>query len=247
MHLTAYDLKRFYNTLGGRIMRRIVREKIRSFWPDSHGLRVMGMGYAMPYLRPFTDTADRTFGIMPAWQGVHHWPDDGKNVMCLADESDLPLETNSVDRILVIHSLEFSGYLKPSFEEMWRVLKSSGRILIVVPNRMGLWARAEWSPLGQGTPFSARQVEQALRDNLFVHERTEKALFVPPFKNEFFLRSAEYFEKVGPYLYPALGGLHFVEASKQIYAGTGRTARVTQTGTSPVLAGAEPVRREKIN
>lgn len=225
MYPSAYDLKAFYGTIAGRIVRRIIREKIRSFWPESSHMRVMGMGYAAPYLRPFTDTAERTIALMPPGLGAHHWPDDGKNVVALAADAELPVETNSIDRILMIHSLEHSGVDPAAFEELWRVLKSSGRILIVVPNRMGLWARAEWSPFGQGTPFSAAQVERTLRENLFVHERTDRALYVPPFKREFFLKSARYFENAGPKICPALGGLHFVEASKQLYAGTLRPVR----------------------
>lgn len=227
MYPSAYDLKGFYNTLSGRIVRKVLRERILEFWPEDQvrDLRVIGMGYAIPYLRPYLPQAERVISLMPPGQGAHHWPPDGRNHVCLASDGDLPLETNSVDRLMMVHALEFSGFHQPLFEEIWRVLKSNGRLLIIVPNRMGLWARADWSPFGQGTPFSASQVEDFLRDNLFTHERTEKALFVPPFRRELFLRGAAYLESVGRVLLPALGGVHIVEASKQLYAGTGKLAR----------------------
>ena len=218
---TAYDLRSFYKSFGGRIVRRVVREKILSFWPSASGLRFLGGGYAVPYLKPFEES-ERLAAIMFKGQGVHHWPEEGPNRVCFCDETDLPFETNSVDRILLIHSFEFNGFLKPAFEEFWRVLKSNGRILVVVPNRLGLWARAELTPFGRGTPYSAAQVEDFLRENLFIPERTERALFMPPFKSQTLLRSANLWERAGPYLYPALGGLLFVEASKQLYAGTGQ-------------------------
>jgi SAM-dependent methyltransferase len=229
---TAYDLRSFYKSFGGRIVRRAVREKILSFWPSAKGLRVLGGGYAVPYLKPYEES-ERTVAIMFKGQGVHHWPEDeGRNCVCFCDETDLPFETNSVDRILLIHSLEFTGFLKPAFEEFWRVLKSNGRILVIVPNRLGLWARAELTPFGRGTPYSAAQVEEFLRENLFIPERTERALFMPPFKSQTLLRSAKVWERAGPYLYPALGGLLFVEGSKQLYAGTG------QRLAAPARAGA---------
>jgi SAM-dependent methyltransferase len=236
---TAYQLRDFYKTLGGRIVRRLVREQIARFWSDSNGLRLLGGGYAVPYLKYYAQGSERIVAVMFTGQGVHYWPEDAGNLAALADETDLPFETNSIDRILLIHSLEFTGFLQPAFEELWRVLKSNGRILVVVPNRMGLWARADWTPFGRGTPYSAGQVEDFLRDNRFIPERTERALFVPPFKSETLLRSAALWEKIGRRICPAMGGLIFVEASKQIYAGTGKLARAPSSlRVRPVTAGA---------
>lgn len=240
---SAYDLRSFYKTFGGRVVRKIVRDQLVSMWPEAKSLRLLGGGYAVPYLKPYEDT-ERTVAVMFKGQGVHHWPEEGlaKGCVCLADETDLPFETNSVDRIILIHSLEFTGFLKPAFEEFWRVLKSNGRILVIVPNRRGLWARAEMTPFGRGTPYSATQVEEFLRENLFVHERTERALFMPPFKSQTMLRSAMVWERIGQFLCPAMGGLLFVEASKQLYAGTGKRITASSSQRIAETQGApEPV------
>ncbi len=218
---SAYQLRDFYKSFGGRIVHDLIEDKIKSLWPSAHQLRVLGGGYAAPYLDNFAHGSERTVCVMFKGQGVHHWPDNSHNAACLCDEADLPFETNSVDRILLIHSLEFTGFLKPAFEEMWRILKSNGRIIVVVPNRIGLWARAAKTPFGRGTPYTSGQVEEFLRENLFIPERTERALFVPPFESTTFLRSAALWEKIGQKICPAMGGLVFVEASKQIYAGKG--------------------------
>jgi SAM-dependent methyltransferase len=122
-----------------------------------------------------------------------------------------------VDRILLVHDVEFCEFLQPSLQEIWRVLKSTGRLLVVVPNRNGLWSRAEWSPFGQGTPYSASQIEYYLRDNLFVHERTEGALYLPPIRHSAIQKSAGFFEKFGRTC-PVMPGVIIVEATKQIYA-----------------------------
>ncbi|HEU4838304.1 MAG TPA: methyltransferase domain-containing protein [Micavibrio sp.] len=238
---SAYHLRDFYKTLGGRIVRRLLREELLRLWPEAQGLRVLGGGYAVPYLKLYAEQSERTVAVMFSGQGVHYWPADGKNLAAIAHETDLPFETNSIDRILLIHSLEFTGFLKPAFEELWRVLKSNGRILVVVPNRMGLWARADWTPFGHGTPYSAGQVEDFLRGNLFIPERTGRALFIPPFKSQMLLRSAGLWEKVGKALCPAMGGMIFVEASKQIYAGMGKPVRAlspTPVKVRPVTEGA---------
>ena len=150
----------------------------------------------------------------------------------------------------MIHALEFMPDITPAFEEIWRVLKSNGRLLLIVPNRMGLWARADWSPFGQGTPYSSTQLERSLMDHLFVHEHTAHGLFVPPFRRDFLLRAAGGFEQAGRMLCPAMGGVHMIEASKQLYAGTGKTARAgIKKALSPqtVPASATPVRRKKLS
>jgi len=239
--LSAYDLKSFYNSLKGRIIRSLIRQKILSRWPEVKGMRLVGYGYALPYLRPYLEDNQQIFNMMPAQLGVHDWPAEDKNRVCLTAEQLLPLETNSVDRILMVHALEFLDFPEETFEELWRVLKSTGRLLIVVPNRMGFWARADWSPFGQGRPYSARQVEHFLSDNLFVHESTSYALFSPPFQNDVLLRAANFFEKIGPYLYPALGGVTVIEASKQLYAGRGKGVLAREKEPVRKVVGVKPV------
>jgi SAM-dependent methyltransferase len=244
--LTAYDLKSFYNGFSGRVIRKIIREKILTLWPETKNISVMGYGYALPYLRPYMNDSSALYNMMPAQLNVHNWPPEGENSVCLSDESTLPLATNSVDRVIMVHGLEFLDFPEESFEELWRVLKSSGRILIVVPNRMGFWARADWNPFGQGKPYSARQVESFLKDNLFVHERTTYALFSPPFQNNLLLRTAHIFEKIGSYLYPALGGVTVIEASKQLYAGKGTAVRAKSSYGLKKAINSKPVSTSRI-
>src|ERR1700744_6538827 len=107
MHNNAIDLKEFYDTVQGRVVQRILRQHIRQLWPDVKGQRVVGLGYAVPYLRLFLGEAERVVSLMPMQQGAIFWPpereDSGLVSMC--DEAELPVETSSVDRLLVIHTL----------------------------------------------------------------------------------------------------------------------------------------------
>lgn len=246
--LNAYDLKVFYNGLKGKIVRGLIREKILTLWPEFKSQQIVGYGYALPYLKPYMDEEfnNTIYNLMPAQLGVHDWPTDSKNLVCLNAEQWLPLETNSVDCIIMIHALEFLDYPEETFEDLWRVLKSTGRLLIIVPNRMGFWARADWSPFGQGRPYSSRQIEHFLSDNLFVHERTHHALFSPPFRNSFLLRAARFFERIGPYIVPALGGVTIIEASKQLYARTGKGVGATSREQIKKVMSAKPVATPRV-
>ncbi len=106
---------------------------------------------------------------------------------------------------------------------------------------MGLWARNDHTPFGHGTPYSAHQVEEFLKENLFICERTERALFIPPFKSQTLLRTAGLWEKIGKILCPAMGGLVFVEASKQIYAGTGKMVKSQKSYAVKDTSAPEPI------
>lgn len=238
--LTAYDLKSFYAGRAGRLVRRLLLHHIRGIWPDMTGLRVMGFGYALPYLRPLMDRAERAFAVMPAHGGVHAWPEGERGLVCLGGENRMPVETESIDRLLLVHALEHTQIPDELLQECWRVLKSNGRLLLVVPNRLGLWARADWTPFGHGTPYTARQISSRLKDHLFVNERRERGLFMPPFRSFLMLRAAYSMESFGRVAFPGLAGVHLIEAGKQIYAGAHRARRLSGAEQRRLVA-ARPV------
>ena len=108
-----------------------MRRRIRLLWPDLSGMRVLGLGYATPFLRPFADEAERVIALMPAGQGVLPWPEDGANAVALAEEVELPLQDYSIDRVLLVHALEHSDNARLLLKEIWRVLAGGGRLLAV--------------------------------------------------------------------------------------------------------------------
>lgn len=222
----AHELKSFYRSFGGRIVRRVLAQALAEFWPPAEigaGEALCGYGYAAPYLRSYMEgrgegRAPRAILFMPSRLGVHHWPPEGANRAALVEEADWPLETNSLDRLMMVHGFEFAPDPHLLLEEAFRVLKSSGRLLLVVPNRMGLWSHADMTPFALGTPYMAGRIGDYLKAARFAPERQAQALFVPPFRSDLVLRSAGLWEKAGPYIMPSFGGVHVVEAVKQLYA-----------------------------
>lgn len=214
----AVDLRDFYRSSLGRMARRIIRGQIRSMWPDTTGMALLGLGYATPYLLQFRDEAERIFAVMPAAQGVLHWPVDGPGLVTLADETELPLPDVSVDRVLLVHGIECSEQLRPMLREVWRILADGGRLLAVVPSRRGIWARLDRTPFGHGHPYTPAQLNRLLRDTLFTPRRTMRALFAPPSTSRMVIASAPALEEIGVRWFPTFAGVLVIEASKQIYA-----------------------------
>ena len=155
---------------------------------------------------------------MPAAQGVLRWPQNAQNLATLVDEMELPFQDLSVDRVLLIHALEYAENIHPLLREIWRILTGSGKLIVVAPNRKGLWALLERTPFGYGQPFSQRQLSILLRENLFVPLKTHPALFTPPSQSKMILSSAAAWEKIGRFTFKTFSGVMLSEATKQLYA-----------------------------
>ena len=66
MFLDVVDLKDFYTTALGGVVRPILSEHLRTLWPNVSGDRLLGLGFATPYLGAFAGEADRAIAFMPA-------------------------------------------------------------------------------------------------------------------------------------------------------------------------------------
>ena len=208
----------FYQSACGAVSVRLLRRQLGQMWPDLAGQRILGLGYAAPYLRLWRERAHSTIAAMPEHVGLRPWPRNHPSLACSVIDDQLPFADLCFDRILLVHALESADSTRRLLREMWRVLKDDGRILLVVPNRTGAWTHIEKTPFGQGRPFSARQLNKVLADACFHVERQESALFLPPTNLRFLLRSAEIWEQLGQQLLPQLGGVLLVEAVKDAYA-----------------------------
>ncbi len=217
MQNDAAELTAFYDAPLGQVARRLLQRRLRLLWPDLTGQRLLGYGFAAPYLRPYLEETERVIAANPAAQGVVAWPRT-RTLSLLCEEDAFPFPDSMFDRILVIHGLEAADALRPLMRQLWRVLTPEGRLLIVAPNRLSLWAQLERSPFAYGRPFNRAQLDRLLRDAMFVPERWDSALTAPPLLTRRLLRSGMGWERAGRTLWPRLAGVHIVEASKSMYA-----------------------------
>ena len=129
----------------------------------------------------------------------------------------MPLTDSAVDRVLLVHALEMADDAIALLREAWRVLSPNGRLLAVIPNRRGLWARTDTTPFGYGRPYSRAQITSILRETWFTPDGWGEALYVPPIARGWFLRTAVAWERTGSTISAPFAGVHIVEATKQVY------------------------------
>lgn len=247
MNSDIVDLRSFYASLIGRLAARAIGEALAEVWADLPNERLVGMGYALPWLDRFSEGTERVFAFMPGTQGAVCWPSGGPSATAMVFDEELPLPDSAVDRMLLVHLLEHSENPRETLKEAWRVLAPNGRIVIVAPNRRGVWARFEHTPFGTGRPFSRGQLTELLRETNFTPSAWSEALLFPPSKRRWMMRFHQLLERSGRRLWPMFSGVLIVEAQKRIYQGIPVTARSSRRVFVPVLSpqGATRAARQR--
>lgn len=229
-------LRAFYSSLIGRLAERSIAMALSSIWSKGSSERLVGLGYTLPWLDRFGGDAERCFAFMPAAQGAVAWPVGGACSTALVFEEELPLPDSSVDRVLMVHSLEHAENPQQTLLEIWRVLAPGGRLVIAVPNRRGMWARFEHTPFGTGRPFSRAQLAEALREANFTATSWSDALHFPPSQRRAILKLHNLLEQAGRRFWPIFAGVLVVEAEKRLYQGLPVAARASRRVFVPVLS-----------
>lgn len=236
MRRDVLELRQFYASDLGRAARLMVGRKVVEAWGDARGLDVLALGYATPFVATLAPAARRVVAAMPAQQGVEIWPAGGRNRASLVGEDCLPFPNALFDRILLVHGIEESPDAVALLREVWRVLAPSGRVIVAVAARNGLWANSERTPFGHGRPYSRGQLAELLREAELEPSGWTRALYVPPVG--WLAGSAEFFEQAGSRLWPGFAGLVLMEAVKQTFAVKPKGMRARARVAKPILVPA---------
>jgi SAM-dependent methyltransferase len=218
MREEIHGLDGFYASPTGLVAARLLRDRLRAFWPSLRGQCVLGLGYASPSLKLWRAEAARCVAVVPPHLPPWRWPRKAPCRTAVAEDDALPFPDLCFDRVLLVHGLETTENSRRLLREAWRVLKDDGRLLVVAPNRLSLWAQLERTPFGHGQPYTPGQLERLLLRQMFRVERRGAALFVPPFKTRLLLRGAEAWERLGRRVVPRFAGLTLIEAEKDMFA-----------------------------
>lgn len=196
--------------------------KLAQVWPNLYGVSLLSLG--------------QTFSLIPQniWYPHHHVHgllnipnkeslekviDHNLQTCCFSIDS-FPFQDCSVDRILYIHDKtitkeQFDLFLR----SCWKTLSDDGKIILLLPNKLGWWSVIENISLRYRNAFFIQKLNIVLKQQMFRISHYEKVLYFPPrIMNISSLRTNRILEFIGLFFVPFWGGYHLIEIEKNLYA-----------------------------
>ncbi len=214
------QLRRWYRCIPGRLVLQAERNQLEALLPSLMGNRIAQVGCV-------GSSALLTGSTMPhriVVDGDVRATDIDPDVYAQADA--LPFETESLDVLVLPHTLEWSGDPQKVLQESHRVLAPEGHLVILGFNPWGLWSF--WRGLRKrrtevpwcGSFRSPSQVCAWMVTLDFHVVRTRYFFFRPPLQHEASMRALSFLKILeGRHGIP-LSGLYLVMAQKRVVAMT---------------------------
>lgn len=178
----------WYAMPSGRRAARLLAKQLEPVLALASRHRLLGVGVCAPVLmRVHSRCANRA--LVSDISNARAWPHQ-QNCVIAADFCHLPLAEALFDDAMVLHAFEFAESPRLLLRELWRVLAPGGRLILIVPNRGGLWTQFEHTPFGHGHNYSASAIAKLLDEAMFAVETNRTALFAPPIAGTYWLEAA---------------------------------------------------------
>lgn len=138
-----------------------------------------------------------------------------------ADFRDLPIDSNSVDLMVLPHTLEFSENPHQVVREVARVLRPEGHVIISGFNPLSLWGLRRSVGTRRDFPWQGHFIHLARVKDWFALVGLEivagsMACYAPPCVEQKWLDRFGFMEKAGDRWWPIAGGVFFLQAIKRV-------------------------------
>jgi SAM-dependent methyltransferase len=222
MRFAVKDFAKFYQSELGKISADLILQYIEQTWQFNAQDECLGYGFSAPIFNRIANSLNkikpkRIVNYRPHFEFDNQDLALAENDWVIGEENRTPFKDGQFEKILCLSGLEESENPHKTMRELWRILAPEGSLILIVPNRRGVWARFDNSPFGHGRPFSRTQLQQLSNECLFEVQTMQRILFIPPFDNELVGKIAAHFEKLGKNLWPSFGGLLFFELKKRVF------------------------------
>ena len=137
------------------------------------------------------------------------------------DFRDLPIDSNSVDLMVLPHTLEFSAHPHQVVREVARVLRPEGHVIISGFNPLSLWGLRRSVGSRLDYPWHGHFIHLARVKDWFALVGLEivagsMACYAPPCTEQKWLDRFGFMEKAGDRWWPIAGGVFFLQAIKRV-------------------------------
>lgn len=138
-----------------------------------------------------------------------------------ADFRDLPIESNSVDLMLLPHTLDFSDNPHQIVREVARALRPEGHVVIAGFNPLSLWGLRRRIGGSRDFPWHGRFLHLTRVKDWFALLGLEivagsMACYAPPCGEQKWLDRFAFMEKAGDRWWPIACGVFFLQAVKRV-------------------------------
>ena len=134
---------------------------------------------------------------------------------------ELPLLSNSVDVIVLVHLLEFVDYPVKLLQEIFHALKPNGQLVILGFNPWSLWGLKKTFSRGipwKGKFWSRAQVKRWLNNCNYSILCSKTFCYGLPSQKKLGRQMQAFIETAGHFALPASGGIYLLVAKKKVYA-----------------------------
>jgi len=177
-----------------------------------------------PFTLPPAISADSRPGVtaLPSASRGLHAPSGRSAVWC--DLLDLPFEAQSVDLLVMPHTLEFTSDPHRLLREAERVLMPEGQLIILGFNSLSLWGARQSLGKVAGRPFvpSAHEMIAFTRIKDWIKllgfdlERGRFGCYRPPLLTDQWLARYQFMEAAGDRWWPIFGAAYMITAIKRV-------------------------------
>lgn len=168
-------------------------------------------------------------------EGPHVW----------LDSRAWPWQADSLDLVVLPHTLELSSDPHACLREVARVLIPEGQLLITGLNPYSLWGLKAWHPghqecLANPSPIAYRRMRDWLRLLGFEVQVSRFGGWTPALGNERWMQRLQWLDGMGERWWPILGGVYLLMATKRVPGGRllasrpWRKLRTAAPATAPV-------------
>jgi len=211
------ELRRWFEGVPGRLLLDQERACIEGLAAGLFGYHLLQIGY--PGGPPgLVDTSRLRNHIVLDEDGEGC----GRDWTLRGDPSRLPVAGDSIDLVLLQHTLDFASDPHQVLREVERVLIPDGRVLVLGFNPWSLWGLWRLAPPRDGrVPWcgrflSQRRVQDWLSLLGFDLELNRGLMFRPPFRNRGLMHRAELMESLGSRWWPMFSGVYALQAVKRV-------------------------------
>jgi len=171
----------------------------------------------------------------------------GPGIALVAEAAALPLQSDSVDVMLLPHTLEFAPDPHEVLREAARVLTGEGELVVLGFDPLGTWSLRNAFTRGGCPPGIVRTIAATrLADWLklvgFEVGPAARYLYAPPLASLAAARARGFLERAGRRAWPRFSGAYLLHARKRVHSMT--PVRLRKRMRTAVIGGvAEPAAR----